>query len=71
MRSHGRDLLDRLLELFLPRTDAGVIVQVLLTLFIGVPLVLTFYRRRDSELVWFFGGLVVLLLGLFAFRTVH
>jgi hypothetical protein len=59
------------LELLLPRTDAGVLVQVLLTIAIGTPLVVALYRRRAMELVWFVGGLEVLLLGLYAFRTVH
>jgi hypothetical protein len=60
-----------LLHVFLPKTDAGLLVQVVLTIVIGVPLVVALYRRRAGELVWFFGGLVVLLLGLFAFRSVH
>lgn len=58
-------------DLFLPRTDLGVLVQVLLTLVVGTPIVLALYRRRLGELVWFVGGLMVLLLGLFAYRTVH
>ena len=60
-----------MLDLLLPRTDAGVLVQVLLTIAIGTPLVVALYRRRATELVWFVGGLEVLLLGLYAFRTVH
>ena len=58
-------------ELIVPRTDAGVLVQVALTLIIGTPIVVWLFRRRDTELVWFFGGLELLLLGLFAYRTVH
>jgi hypothetical protein len=58
-------------DLFLPRTDAGVLVQVALTILIGTPVVVWLFRRRDTELVWFFGGLELLLLGLFAYRTVH
>lgn len=62
----------RPLSLILPRTDAGVVVQVLLTVVIGAPLVWLLYRRRVSpEVVWFAGGVVVLLLGLFALRTIH
>lgn len=60
-----------MLELFVPRTDAGVLVQVALTILIGTPLVIALYRRRATELVWFVGGLELLLLGLYAFRTVH
>ena len=55
----------------MPRTDAGVLVQVALTLMLGTPIVVWLFRRRETELVWFFGGLELLLLGLFAYRTVH
>jgi hypothetical protein len=58
-------------ELFVPRTDAGVLAQVVLTMIVGTPLVVALHRRRLTELVWFVGGLMLLLLGLFAFRTVH
>lgn len=58
-------------EIFVPRTDAGVLVQLVLTVVIGTPLVLMLYRRRATELVWFVGGLELLLLALYAYRTVH
>lgn len=58
-------------DLFIPRTDAGVLVQLALTLLIGTPLVVMLYRRRATELVWFVGGLEFLLLALYAYRTVH
>lgn len=58
-------------ELLLPRTDAGVLAQVALTILIGTPIVIALYRRRLTELVWFVGGLEVLLLSFYAFRTVH
>lgn len=57
--------------LLFPRTDGGVIAQLVLTLLIGGPIVWRLWRRGSSELVWFAGGVVVLLLGLFAVRTVH
>lgn len=60
-----------MLELLLPRTDAGALVQVVLTLLIGTPLVVYLYRRRLTELVWFVGGLELFLLAFYAFRTVH
>lgn len=58
-------------EFFLPRTDAGVAVQIAATLVIGLPAVAFLAHRRLTELVWFVGGLVLLLLGVFAFRAVH
>jgi hypothetical protein len=33
--------------------------------------VVALYRRQATEFVWFAGGVVTLLLGLFALRTVH
>jgi hypothetical protein len=58
-------------QLFLPRTDAGVLVQLILTLVVGGPIVWRLWRQGLTELVWFAGGVVVLLLGLFAVRTIH
>lgn len=58
-------------EFLVPRTDAGSLVQVVLTILIGTPIVIALYRRRLTELVWFVGGLELLLLGLYAYRTVH
>ena len=58
-------------SLLFPRTDAGVLVQLILTLVVGGPVVWAVWRRGEPELVWFAGGVVVLLLGLFAVRTIH
>ncbi|MGH7856571.1 MAG: hypothetical protein ACREQY_04510 [Candidatus Binatia bacterium] len=60
-----------MIELLLPRTDAGVAVQVAVTLAVGIPVVVSLARRRSHDLVWFVGGLGLLLLGFFAFRAVH
>lgn len=46
-------------------------MQLVATLVVGLPLVVMLARRRLTEVVWFVGGLVLLLLGFFAFRTVH
>lgn len=59
------------MELLLPRTDGGVAAQIVATLAVGLPVVIALARRRLVELVWFVGGVVVLLLGLFAFRAVR
>lgn len=60
-----------MLELLLPRTDAGVAVQLVITLVAGVPLLAWLLRRRAHDLAWLVGGLMTLLLGFYAFRTVH
>lgn len=59
-----------LVELFLPRTDLGVLVQVAATLVVGLPLIVLLARRGATEWLWFVGGAVVLLLAIFAYRTV-
>jgi hypothetical protein len=58
-------------DILVPRTDAAVLVQVLLTLLIGTPLVVMLYRRRATDLLWFVGGIELLLLALYAYRSVH
>lgn len=60
-----------MIEILLPRTDAGVAAQLVVTLVVGLPLVIMLARRRLTDLVWFVGGLVLLMIGFFAFRSVH
>lgn len=60
-----------MVELLLPRTDAGVAVQVALTLVLGVPLFVWLRHRRLTEQAWLVGGAITFLLGFFAFRAVH
>ncbi|MEX2393675.1 MAG: hypothetical protein WD826_04245 [Actinomycetota bacterium] len=60
-----------MLELLLPRTDAGAFVQLVITMSVGLPLVWWLRRRRATELTWFVGGSLVLVLGFYALRTVH
>lgn len=57
------------LDLILPRTDAGVLVQVV-TVFPAL-IALLFAVRRQRELRTFVFGVTVLTAGLFALRTVH
>lgn len=59
------------MDVLLPRTDAGVFVQLVVTLVVGLPLLALTLRRRQTELAWFVGGGLVFLLGFFALRTVH
>lgn len=58
-------------ELLLPRTDAGVLIQLGATVIVGVPLVVALLRRRLTDLVWFVGGGLVLLIGIFGLRAVR
>ncbi len=60
-----------MLELLLPRTDAGALVQLVATLAVGLPLVWWLRRRRATEPLWFVIGLLVLAIGWYALRTVH
>lgn len=56
-------------DLLWPRTDAGVLVQVL-TVF-GVFAVALFVARRNRDLVIFLFGLVTLAAALMALRVLH
>lgn len=60
-----------MLEILLPRTDAGALVQLIITLVVGVPALVILVRRRASEFSWLVGGLLLLVLAFYAFRTVH
>jgi hypothetical protein len=58
-----------MVELLLPRTDAGVVAQaVIVTALAVVALVLT-WRNRDLRL--FVGGLAMITYAWMALRTVH
>lgn len=59
------------MDLILPRTDAGVLVQLIALVLVGSPLLYLTVRRGNREMAWFVGGLLVFLLGFFAFRSAH
>ncbi len=58
-----------MIELLLPRTDGGVLVQVVVAVvfFTG----LGFAVRRNRDLVVFVSGLATITAAWFALRTVH
>ena len=60
---------DALVDLALPRTDAGVLAQVAAALCLFVPAL--WLVRRDRELRAFVAGLGTLTFALFALRTLH
>lgn len=57
-------------DLFLPRTDFGVLVQWVVVLVVYPPLVWWSFRRR-RELGLLVLGLFIFTLGYFAIRAVH
>jgi hypothetical protein len=57
------------IELLLPRTDAGVAVQVVITLALATGVI--WRVRRDSVLRFFFASLTFFVLGLFVLRGAH
>lgn len=60
---------DLLVDLALPRTDAAVLVQVVVALLVfGLAL---WKVRHDRDLRTFVAGLATLTLALFALRTLH
>ena len=56
-------------ELLFPRTDAGVLAQVIIVA--AVWLVAAVAMRRNRDLVWFVSGLAMLAFGWFGLRAVH
>jgi hypothetical protein len=57
------------IDVFLPRTDAGVAVQAAIWLLLTI--VALYLSRRHAEIRLFVVGVSVLTLGLMAVRAVH
>ncbi len=60
-----------MLDILLPRTDAGALVQLIVTIVVGAPVFILTLRRGVAEVSWFVGGLLLFVLAFYAFRTVH
>jgi len=58
-----------LIELLLPRTDAGALAQAVAAAVVTTGALIALRRNRD--LMWFVGGLATLTFAWFALRTVH
>lgn len=56
-------------ELLFPRTDAGVLAQVVIVVLLW--LVAAVALRRNRDLVWFASGLAMLAFAWFGLRAVH
>jgi hypothetical protein len=56
-------------ELLLPRTDAGALAQAVLTTVAATGALVAVRRNRDLQ--WFVGGLATLTFAWFALRTLH
>ena len=57
-------------DLLLPRTDLGVLVQVIVVFVVFPPLIYVAVRRQRDVGI-FVTGVFMLLLGLMAVRTIH
>jgi hypothetical protein len=60
-----------MVELLLPRTDGGVIVQLLITALAGSTLLIVLSRKGLHDAAWAAGGVVVMWTALMALRTLH
>lgn len=60
-----------ILEILLPRTDKGVLVQVVATLVAAPSLVIWLVRRGWAEMAWLAAGVITLWVALMALRTMH
>jgi hypothetical protein len=58
-----------MLDLLLPRTDAGALAQTVTAAAVYTGALVAVRRHRD--LLWFVGGLATLTFAWFALRTVH
>jgi hypothetical protein len=58
-----------MVELLLPRTDAGAMTQAVAAAVATTGALIAVRRNRD--LLWFVGGLATLTLAWFAVRTLH
>lgn len=58
-----------MVELLLPRTDAGALAQTVTAAFVYRDALVAVRRHRD--LLWFVGGLATLTFAWFALRTIH
>ena len=56
-------------ELLFPRTDAGVVAQIIVVSVLW--LLLAVAVRRNRDLVWFVSGLAMLAFAWFGLRAVH
>jgi hypothetical protein len=59
------------LEILLPRTDAGVLVQVIATVALGGLSLSVLIRRRKPDIAWFVGGVVTIWVAFLGIRTLH
>lgn len=58
-------------SLLLPRTDAGVAVQVVATVILAPVLVITLVRWGRTDAAWLAGGVVALWTAVMALRVLH
>lgn len=56
-------------EVLLPRTDAGVAAQVVVTVVVAA--LALWLVRRNRELAWFVAGVTFIWVAFMALRTVH
>ena len=60
-----------MVELLLPHTDGGVIVQLLITALAGSTLLIILLRKGLHDAAWAAGGVVAMWTALMALRTLH
>jgi hypothetical protein len=60
-----------MVEVLLPRTDGGVVIQLLITVIAGSILLGILVRRGLHDPAWAVGGILALWSALIALRTLH
>lgn len=59
------------MRFLLPHTDAGAFVQLLVVLAVGLVSLVALVRRGAVQVAWLVGGIMMMVIGFFALRTIH
>jgi len=58
-------------QLFLPRTDPGAVLQAIVSMTLLLFVVVLLYRRDRKDTAWLVAGLGMMWFSFMAFRTLH
>lgn len=60
-----------MIDIFLPRTDGGVLVQVVATLIASPATLFVLIRKGKRDYAWLAGGIITMWAAFLAVRTLH
>lgn len=68
---HSQDSGADVVQLFVPRTDPGAVLQAIVSMALLFFVVVRLYRRDWKDTAWFVAGLGTMWFSFMAFRTLH